>query len=231
MDASDAALDVLAARHLGGRRSMPDAVAEALREGILTGLLPAGRQLKQDHLARRFGVSRAPVREALQVLAGEGLLSVSRHRGVIVAPADPADLTEITELRGLLEGHAMRLSGPRLSAADFEEAAALLDEAETTGQEPALQADLHWRFHRTLLRGAERPRVLTQIEHLHIAVSRYLLPAWSAAGLSIGWVASHRDLLRLMRSGQADAAAELNSSQIEEARHRVAAWLQIQEPA
>lgn len=230
MIAPDAALDALAARHLVGSRSMPDAVAEALREGILTGLLPAGRQLKQDHLARRFGISRAPVREALQVLAGEGLLTVSRHRGVIVAPADPADLTEIAELRGLLEGHVLRLSGPRLTPADLEEAAALLDVAEGTAAEPALQAELHWRFHRALLRRAERPRMLAQIEHLHIAVSRYLLPAWTAAGLSVGWVASHRDLLRLVQSGHAAAAAELNAGQIEEARGRVAAWLQTQEP-
>ncbi|MBR0643543.1 GntR family transcriptional regulator [Plastoroseomonas hellenica] len=229
MSASEAALDALAARHLAGSRSMPDAVAEALRDGILTGLLPAGRQLKQDHLARRFGVSRAPVREALQILAGEGLLTVSRHRGVIVAPSDPADLVEIAELRGLLEGHALRLSGPRLSAADFEDAAALLDQAEAAA-EPVLQAELHWRFHRALLHRAERPRILAQIEHLHIAVSRYLLPAWTAAGLSVGWVASHRDLLRLVRSGQVGAAAELNSSQIEEARSRVAAWLQTREP-
>lgn len=229
MIAPDAALDALAARHLAGSRSMPDAVAEALREGILTGLLPAGRQLKQDHLARRFGVSRAPVREALQVLAGEGLLTMSRHRGVTVAPADPADLTEIAELRGLLEGHALRLSGPRLTAADVAEAAALLDEAEAD-TDPGRQAELHWRFHRVLLRRAERPRILAQIEHLHIAVSRYLLPAWTTAGLSAGWIASHRDLLRLVQSGHAAAAAELNAGQIEEARARVAAWLQSQEP-
>ena len=226
----DAALDALSRRHIVANRSMPDAVAEALREGILTGLLPAGLQLKQDHLARRFGTSRAPVREALQILAGEGLLAVTRNRGVTVTPADPADLAEITELRTLLEGHALRLSAPRLGPADLAEAAALLAEAEAARQEPVLQADLHWRFHRVLLRRAERVRILAQIEHLHIAVSRYLLPAWTAAGLSAGWTASHRLLLDLLRGGHVAAAIELNASQIDEARGRVAAWLQSQEP-
>lgn len=221
----------LATRHLAATRSIPDAVAEALREGILTGLLPAGTQLKQDHLARHFGTSRAPVREALQVLAGEGLLTVSRHRGIAVAPADPADLQEISELRSLLEGHAMRLSIPRLTWADRAAAGAVLDDAETAPADPLRQSELHWQFHRILLSRAERPRILAQVEHLHIAVSRYLLPAWTAAGLSVGWVGSHRDLLDLAGRGQGDAAAALNASQVEEARARVAQWLATQEQA
>ncbi|WP_426960100.1 GntR family transcriptional regulator [Muricoccus radiodurans] len=210
-------------------RSFPDAVAAALREGILTGRLPAGTQLKQDHLARHFGTSRAPVREALQVLTGEGLLIVNRHRGITVAPADPNDLQEIAELRTMLEAHALRLSIPNLTASDMDEAAALLDEADTAPCDPIGQSDLHWRFHRTLMRRAERPRVLAQVESLHIAVSRYLLPAWTAAGLSIGWVASHRKLLTLARRGRRDEAAELNAHQVEEARARVATWLAEQE--
>jgi DNA-binding GntR family transcriptional regulator len=216
-------------RAVAATRAIPDAVAEALREGILTGRLPAGTQLKQDHLARHFGTSRAPIREALKALAGEGLLTISRHRGIAVAPANPADLQEIAELRALLEGHALRLSIPNLARTDLDEAAAVLDEAERGAEEPIAQSELHWRFHRVLMRCADRPRVLAQVEHLHVAVSRYLLPAWTAAGLSIGWVASHRALLDLARHGQADQAAQLNSEQVEEARGRVAAWLAVQE--
>ena len=204
-------------------------MAAVLREGILTGRLPAGTQLKQDHLARHFGTSRAPVREALQALAGEGLLTVNRHRGITVAPADPDDLQEIAELRTMLEAHALRLSVPHLSRADLDEAAALLDEAEAAPGDPVGQSDLHWRFHRALMRRAARPRVLAQIESLHVAVSRYLLPAWTAAGLSVGWVASHRKLLTLARRGRGEDAAELNARQIEEARARVAVWLAEQE--
>lgn len=219
----------LATRHLAATRSIPAAVAEALREGILTGLLPAGAQLKQDHLARHFGTSRAPVREALQVLAGEGLLTVSRHRGIAVAPADPADLQEITELRSLLEGHAMRLSIPHLTRADKDAAAAVLAEAEAAPADPIRQSDLHWRFHRILTSRADRPRIMAQMEHLHIAVSRYLLPAWTAAGLSVGWVRSHRDMLELAGRGDAAGAAAMNAGQVEEARARVAQWLATQE--
>ena len=226
-----ASLDALTLPPPAATRSMPDTVAEALREGILTGRLPAGTQLKQDHLARHFGTSRAPVREALQVLAGEGLLTVNRHRGIAVAAADPADLREIAELRMLLEAHALRLSIPRLSRADHDEAAALLDEAAAAPGEPVRQSDLHWRFHRALMRRAERPRILAQVESLHVAVSRYLLPAWTAAGLSVGWVASHRELLTLARGGHAERAARLNADQVEEARERVAAWLAKQETA
>ncbi|WP_207419413.1 GntR family transcriptional regulator [Roseomonas haemaphysalidis] len=222
-------LDNLASLHVTATRSFSDAVAATLRDGILTGRLPAGAQLKQDHLARHFGTSRAPVREALQVLTGEGLLVVNRHRGIIVAPTDPDDLRELTELRTMLEAHALRLSIPCLATDDIDHAAALLAAADEAQGNPIEQSELHWRFHRVLMHRAARPRVLAQIESLHVAVSRYLLPAWTAAGLSYGWVASHRELLTLARRGQGEAAAELNADQVEEARARVDAWLGKQE--
>ncbi|MBW6401302.1 GntR family transcriptional regulator [Roseomonas sp. HJA6] len=215
----------ITARRSAHTRSIPDIVAETLREGILTGLLPAGMQLKQDHLARHFGTSRAPVREALQILAGEGLLTVSRHRGIAVAEADAADLQEIAEMRAMLEGHALKLSAMRLTEGDLGEAASILDEAEATPADPLRQSDLHWRFHRLLMARAERPRILAQVDHLHIAISRYLLPAWTEVGLSGDWVASHRALLALLRRGEAVEAAAMNARQIEEARTRVSAWL------
>ena len=173
-------------------------------------------------------LAQLPKAERIGVISGDGAYD-NRHRGITVAPTDPDDLREIAELRTMLEAHALQLSIPQLTAADIDEAAALLDEADAAPDDPIGQSDLHWRFHRALMRRAARPRVIAQIESLHVAVSRYLLPAWIAAGLSVGWVASHRKLLSLARRGRGEEAAELNARQVEEARERVAAWLAEQE--
>jgi len=67
--------------------SKTDLVAALIRDRVTTGELTAGEQLRQRDLARRFGVSQTPVREAMRRLESEGLLVCDTHRGFTVAPA------------------------------------------------------------------------------------------------------------------------------------------------
>ena len=63
-------------------------VVEALRRSILTGELPAGQALVETELARRFGISKTPVREALKTLVGAGLVTMSEYKGATVRVVD-----------------------------------------------------------------------------------------------------------------------------------------------
>ncbi len=104
------------------RQSTPELIAQELRRAIFVGSLTSGTPLKQNDVARQFGVSAAPVREAFQQLGAEGLAVLHRNCGVIIAPLDEADITDIAELRVLLETQAVRKSGPRLTEADLAQA-------------------------------------------------------------------------------------------------------------
>lgn len=81
-------------------------VVETLRGRIISGELAPGTELRQEKLAAEMGVSRTPVREALQLLAQEGLLTLRPHRGALVNGLDPASLRDYYDLLGLLEGEA-----------------------------------------------------------------------------------------------------------------------------
>ena len=87
-------------------------IEETLRAAILDGRLPCGTALRQQDLADLFGVSRMPVREALRQLEAQELLSVTAHKGAVVAPLIQGDATETYELRILLETEALRQSIP-----------------------------------------------------------------------------------------------------------------------
>ncbi|MDA9549354.1 MULTISPECIES: GntR family transcriptional regulator [unclassified Bradyrhizobium] len=210
----------LAARHIAGRDGLPDAIARALREAIFEGAFAPNERLNQDEIAQRFGVSRVPVREALAKLVTEGLAVQRFNRGIRVAPLSRADFQDIMEMRKLLEPHALRLSAPHLRAADYDQAEEILAQVRPSrlGAEAAV---LHWAFHNRLYGRSGRPRLLSQISALQIAINRYVLPVWRTVGLSADWDDSHRDIVNALRAGDVEQAARLTGDQIQQAMLRM----------
>ena len=90
----------------------------ALEQEIVTGVLPPGGRLDEASLATRFGVSRTPVREALNQLASTGLVEVRPRRGATVAAPGLKELLEMFEVMAELEGLCGRLAARRMSAGE-----------------------------------------------------------------------------------------------------------------
>ena len=84
---------------------MTEAVTKQIRAAILTGNLPPGHRLRQEELAVRLAVSRAPIRQALSVLEREGLVQIDRWRGTVVAPLDATLIRDVYEFRGAVESY------------------------------------------------------------------------------------------------------------------------------
>src|SRR3954467_10018607 len=85
------------------RKSTPALVADQLRSAIMRGTFPPGAQLGEVELAARLGVSRGPLREAMQRLVAEGLLPSERHRGLFVRDLDAADVRDVYTARSAVE--------------------------------------------------------------------------------------------------------------------------------
>lgn len=213
-------LESLAERHLAGREGLPESIARALREAVFAGVFSPNERLHQDDIARRFGVSRIPVREALMKLVAEGLAFQRTNKGIRVAPLTREDFRDIMELRMLLEPQALRLSAPHLAKDDYAQAKALLAQVKAAGVGSEAAA-LHWRFHNVLYAKAGRPRLLREIESLHVAINRYVLPVWRAVGLSKGWAESHLGIVEALRKGDVATAVTLTHDQIADAAERM----------
>ena len=97
-------------------------LVDGLREAILTGRYRSGERLVQDELASAFGVSRIPLREALRLLEGEGLVVISPNRGAMVRPLIPKDVVDLFDVRLVLESLALREAAERY--ADLRDATA-----------------------------------------------------------------------------------------------------------
>lgn len=101
------------------RRSLHDEVAGLVRDMIITGDLVAGEKIPEAALCARFGVSRTPLREALKVLAAEGLVTLTPNRGATVAKITADEIDELFPIMGMLEALAGEIVCGRLTSADL----------------------------------------------------------------------------------------------------------------
>ncbi|RYM36207.1 GntR family transcriptional regulator [Meiothermus sp. PNK-Is4] len=203
----------------------PDRVAQQLRERILGGQYPGGTTLRQEELAAELGVSRMPVREALRQLAAEGLLILQPHRGAVVAELSIPELEEIYEMRAVLEPLALRLAIPRLGKGQLGQAEDALDEAEQERDGRRL-SELNWKFHAALYRPADRPRLLSTIELLHLNVDRYMRMILTVVHHREQSDREHRALLEACRRREVEQASNLLQRHIVEAGQRLVRFLQ-----
>ncbi|WP_374625930.1 GntR family transcriptional regulator [Pandoraea sp.] len=178
---------------------------EVLREQIGRGELKPGEALRQDHLAAALGVSHVPVREALTMLASDGLAVSRVNRGTVVAALTEDDALELADFRALLEGRLMALAMPNLSRADLARAWAALEALEAATD----LADIVMRnaaFHTMLYAKAERPYFERAVATARLNLGRYLFLTWRKADNAQRSHEEHRALLRLCEAGD-DAGA------------------------
>jgi DNA-binding GntR family transcriptional regulator len=168
-----------------------DDIALALEEAIVSGEIPPGSVLRQEHLSEQFAVSRTPVREALRRLAALGLVTFEPNRGVRVRMLARDELREAFMARAELESLATALATPKMTKADlaaleqaearFSQATAALVEMSHAGRQD-LEIAREWllsnhSFHDVIYAAAEVPL----IELMAKAARRTFLvkPVWA----------------------------------------------------
>ncbi len=197
----------------GPRGDQASAIAQALRREIIAGSLEPDRKLGQEQLARRFGVSRMPVREALRLLATDGLVTLDPNKGARVTPIGLADLREIYEMRIAAETLALKIAIPELSNAQIDRAEVLQMELESASF--AEFGTLNSRFHRALYEPCGRPRLLAHIDSLSSAADRYLCTAIAQIDYAGQSHREHRALLSFCRQRDEDGALTCLTEHIE----------------
>jgi DNA-binding GntR family transcriptional regulator len=131
-------------------------VRDELQHAILEGVLLPGERLRAEALARRFGTSRTPVREALLQLEARGLVEVEPNRGAVVRAFDAADLMDLYEVRALLEPAAAARAATRIEP---DEIARLKHELTDDDAPVEHQIAANERFHRIIVEAARSPRL------------------------------------------------------------------------
>jgi len=154
--------------------NLPKRIADQLRELIGRGTLPPGLQLRQLDLAERFQASRVPIREALKLLHGEGIVEHDPNRGFFVAPLSIAEARQLYRIRHLLE--AELLSTVRWpSAAELAELRTLLRQLESSLKDQRAHEWIaqHRTFYRTLFDLSPEKVLVAEVLRLIRLTDRY----------------------------------------------------------
>ena len=136
-------------------RALYEEVAELLRQRIFQRELEPGSWIDELKIAEEFGISRTPLREALKVLAAEGLVTMKVRRGAYVTEVSKQDLSDVYHLLGLLESDAAGVVAAKASKQEIKELQQLHDQLEKAGKPGQENADaffaINERFHMRLL--------------------------------------------------------------------------------
>lgn len=193
-DSRHAALATLVTVARGHHRTAASAVTDALRQAIVTGVLPSGLALRQDLLAAELGVSRMPLRESIRRLETEGLVDFVPHCGAVVATMLPEDIREIAQMRLVLECLALERSfaGPEIARlGEAETLLRQLDDAASLVERNALNR----RFHTALYGLPSATRLFRHIDTLYDAYERFLLVEHSQLDRRTRSQSEHRAIL------------------------------------
>ena len=186
-------------------RALYEEVAEALRHRIYNGELPPGSWIDELRLAEQYGISRTPLREALKVLAAEGLVTMKVRRGAYVTEVSKADLNEVYHLLGLLEADAAADAARHATPAQLAELEALHTELEAAQGTEAFFA-VNVRFHARLLAISNNRRRDQMVVDLRKMMQLVRINSLHKSGRVAESLQEHRMILDALRRRDPEAA-------------------------
>lgn len=204
-------------------RTLADRAFEWLEEAIIKGHYPPETKLDEASLAKAFGISRGPLREAIRRLEGKRLVERVAHSGVRVARRSLSDLIELLTVREALEGMACRLATLRISDQSLDELEELLlvhasqIKSDSEGhyfQQPG-DRDFHFRIIQESGNTRLKEMLCDELYHL-LRIYRYRSSA--REGRPQEALEEHRQILAAMRARDADLAEERMRAHLTHAR-------------
>jgi DNA-binding GntR family transcriptional regulator len=181
-------------------RALYEDVADRLREQIFTKKLASGSWLDEQSLADQFGISRTPMREAIKVLASEGLVTIKMRRGAYVTEVARKDLEQIFTILSLLEGQAAKEAAVKATEAELN----LLDDLHHRLEKAAADRDIEQffeinvKFHELIQEIAGNRWMNGVIADLRKVLKLHRRDSLTSTGRLQNSLIEHREILRTL---------------------------------
>ena len=204
-------------RHSKQPLTIAQAVAAHLREQILSRNIRGGEPLRQDAIAKEFGSSIIPVREALRQLESEGLVELQARRGAVATELTLDKALEWIHLRSLIETDLIGEAIQTISEAELKEAERVLagfDAAMDAHRDIEGWSANNWAFHSALYAPAKRPETMRLLATLHANCDRYVRLQLLTGDHIERAKTEHRELIRLCRKRDKRAAKAFTKTHI-----------------
>ena len=185
-------------------------------EAIDSHIYQPGDRLVESELAERFGVSRTPIREALQRLETQSLLTRD-GRSLIVASLDHSQLSELYVVRGELEGLAARLAARHATPEEIKVLRELMSEDAKLVDDPKAMSRANRRFHKQIHHASHNRFLVQQLDLVHRSMALLATTSIAAEGRGRETLEEHEAIVRAIEAGDGDAAYQALRDHISEA--------------
>jgi DNA-binding GntR family transcriptional regulator len=218
------------------RKTLADQVFDQVVDAIVRGDIAAGAPIGEVEIAERFGVSRAPAREAIFRLEAKGLVTRAAHLGARVVELSPRDLAELYQMREALEGMACRLAAERMTEADLQALAKDLARHETQIAEASgkgyFQGGGDQDFHFRIARAGGNERLERALcDNLYDVMRLYRFRSSLQPGRAKSALSEHRAILAALRLRDGDKAEAAMRQHIRKSWANITQTLQKAGPA
>jgi DNA-binding GntR family transcriptional regulator len=191
-----------------------------IKDTLLADPETQGTFINEQAIADRIGVSRTPIREALLLLAAEDLVQLVPKKGAYIAPLSGREVSELMELRGMVERYAAERT-LATGTVPLEEMTAALGEQEALRSENQVAQFIDWdaRFHAALVGATDNGMLAKMYEGLRARQVRCGMAAvFRSAGRQDAVLTEHRAILDALAAGDAEAAAKAIDAHLEATR-------------
>ena len=212
---------------LSTAEGLSHSVAEQLKQLIYAGEFKAGDRLNEAALAVRMGTSRGPIREAIRILTGTGLVTPVVNRGVFVRKVSVREMLEIADLRGLVFGFAAQRAAEHITDAGRARFEELLGAMEASAQSGDSQRyfEANVQFHALILELAHHERAHQLYDSFVKELHLYRRQNFNAPGNMKRSISEHRKIYEAISKGNAAKAKQYAEEHIESGRHRFLALI------
>lgn len=188
--------------------STSDVITQYLRRAILNGHFAENEPVRQDEIAKKFNVSKIPVREALKKLEAEGLVVFVKNKGATVTRMSDDELAQLFEMRILLEVRLLELAIPNMQMADFLH---IEEVGNKYISDPNIMnwSALNWDFHLALYRAANRPLIVDSVKMINQKLERYLRMQLSLSNGKEKSDREHAEIISLCRQKNIPGAVDM----------------------
>lgn len=195
-----------------------------LRERIMTARLPSGAQLSVPALAREFGVSRSPAREAVQQLIADGVATHTPYAGARVALVDDERLAEVFAVRRELDGLAAKLAAAAITDTAMRSLRASLERQRKRLAEPADEIEdrmLDLRFHAVIREASGNSLLGETLERMEVLSHLYRSAMWNDDRNRRFAFDEHERIVEAVDRGDATSARDASQAHVDAVLHRM----------
>jgi DNA-binding GntR family transcriptional regulator len=193
------------------QQSLHDELLSRLRRMIIDGNLQPGDKVPERQLCEHFGVSRTPLREALKVLAAEGLVELAPNRGAMIAVLDPDEVDECLPISGAIEALSGELACESITDAEIEEIKALNEAMVADFRAGDLKGyfDKNRQVHQRIVAAAHNPILAGIYDTLFFRIGRGQVRPGLPNEVMTQAIAYHKDILEALEDRQGARLADL----------------------